>query len=171
MARHAHRRARWLHARISEDLEEALKREARRRRSPVSLVVRNVLEGALDLVEDIVEDSLHIAHRSRRFARTVQRAGREASNAEAHNAEAHNAEARGAEARGAEPPTSLDDIYGWQELILNRTAACARCAGELAIGANAYRGLGDYPGPPVFLCTRCVRRLAQPAAHREEEPQ
>jgi len=56
---------RWLHTRISEALEDALKREAHRRRQPVSLFVRNVLEGALDLVEDIVETSI-AASRGRR---------------------------------------------------------------------------------------------------------
>lgn len=137
------RHERWLHTRISEDLEDALKREARRQRSPVSLVVRNVLESALDMVEEIVEDSLHIARRSRRFARTVERA-----------------------AGGKR--TGLDDIYGWQELIVNRATTCAQCAAALASGANAYRGLRDEPGPPVFLCSNCVRRLRQPVARKEE---
>jgi hypothetical protein len=134
---HRHRRERWLHTRISEDLEEALKREARRRRSPVSLVVRNVLEGALDLVEEIVEDSLEVARRSSRLARNVS-------------------------ARAHEPAAGspLDDVYGWQELILNRAAACARCHSELAVGAGAFRGLCEHPtGPPVFLCGTCVGRL------------
>jgi hypothetical protein len=135
------RHERWLHTRISEDLEDALKREARRRRSPVSLVVRTVLEGALDMVEDIVEDSLHIAQRSRRFARAV---GRTAAR-------------------------RLDTIYGWQEMILNRVAECAQCAAALAIGTSAYRGLADEPGPPVFLCNNCVRRLRQAGARKEDE--
>jgi len=138
------RRERWLHARISEDLEEALKREARRRRSPVSLVVRNVLEGALDMVEDIVEDSLHIAQRTRRFARAVER-------------------------RAGGKQAARDDIYGWQELILNRPASCATCAAALAAGANAFRGLRDAPGPPVFLCSSCLRRLRQSNGRKEEE--
>jgi len=143
MAAARHRHERWLHTRISEDLEDALKREARRQRSPVSLVVRNVLESALDMVEDIVEDSLHIARRSRRFARHVERA-----------------------ASGR--PETLDDIYGWQELILNRAASCAKCATALAGGARAYRGLRDEPGPPVFLCAGCVRRLRHPSTQKEE---
>jgi hypothetical protein len=67
------RQERWLHTRISENLEDALKREARRRRLPVSLLVRNVLEGALDLVEDIVENGLEVARRSQRLARHVSR--------------------------------------------------------------------------------------------------
>jgi hypothetical protein len=125
---------RWLHTRISEALEEALKREARRRRQPVSLLVRNVLEGALDLVEDIVETSL---------------GGRDAARARR---------------RGA----GLDDVYGWQELILNRAAACGRCARELAAGVHAWRGLSDRPGRPAFLCDACVGRLRRPATNGEE---
>ncbi len=126
-----HRQARWLHTRISESLEDALKREARRRRLPVSLLVRHVLEGALDLVEDIVESSL-----------------------------------------GAKHPRDdgLDDVYGWQELILNRDAACVRCERVLSAGARSYRGLRDGTGPPIFLCDTCVGRLREPAAAREEEP-
>jgi uncharacterized protein with von Willebrand factor type A (vWA) domain len=124
---------RWLHTRISEALEEALKREARRRRQPVSLLVRNVLEGTLDLVEDIVETSLGAAR-----PRARRRNG------------------------------ALDDVYGWQELVLNRGAACAQCATSLAAGAEAWRGLTDRPGRPVFLCHACVDRLRRPASNQEE---
>ena len=137
--RHGHRQARWLHTRISETLEDALKREARRRRLPVSLLVRNVLEGALDLVEDIVETSLGVARPPARRRR------------------------RGLECDG------VDDIYGWQELILNRAASCARCDLELIAGVQVYRGLRDQGGPPVFLCVACVRRLGRPATEQREE--
>jgi len=146
MRHHRHRQERWLHTRISEDLEEALKREARRQRSPVSLVVRNVLEGALELVEDIVEDSLEVGRRARRLARNV-RDGRPAR----------------------VEPDRLDDVYGWQELVVNRAARCTRCTVALAAGARAYRGLRDVPGgPPIFLCSACVRRLRQPGTEKEE---
>ena len=124
-----HRQERWLHARISETLEDALKREARRRRLPVSLLVRHVLEGALDLVEGIVEGGLHVAGRER----------------------------------------DDGDIYGWQELILNRAADCARCEAALRAGDGAYRGLRDRSGPPVFLCVTCIGRLRQPTRNRREE--
>jgi hypothetical protein len=140
-----HRQQRWLHARISEDLEEALKREARRRRLPVSLLVRNVLEGALDLVEDIVESSLHVARRSQDIGRRAR---------------------QGVAADG--DPTA--EVYGWQELILNRAVACARCHAALPVGATAYRGLAERGGPPVFVCTDCVRRLRRSAAAKEGPP-
>ena len=128
-------KGRWLHTRISEALEEALKREARRRRQPVSLLVRNVLEGTLDLVEDIVETSLGGVARS----------------------------------RGPRRGAKLEDVYGWQELVLNRAATCASCSVALAAGAEAWRGLSDRPGPPVFLCHPCVGQLRRPADNQEEK--
>ncbi|HVM98432.1 MAG TPA: hypothetical protein VMT89_18705 [Candidatus Acidoferrales bacterium] len=142
--RHRHRQERWLHTRISPDLEEALKREARKQRTPVSLLVRNVLEGALDLVEGIVEDSFDIADTSRRFARRISRA-----------AQRHTDE--------------VDDVYGWQELILNRPSACSACEANLDIGGTAFRGLTERSGPPVFLCVKCVRELRTAADRRKEE--
>ena len=138
---HRHRQERWLHTRISEHLDDALKREARRRRLPVSLLVRNVLEGALDLVEDIVETGLDVARRSQDLAQGVRR----------------------------RRPPSMDDVYGWQALILNRAAACASCDTALDAGHSAHRGLRDRTGPPVFLCDGCIGRLRQSATLNEEE--
>jgi hypothetical protein len=136
--RHRHRHERWLHARIPEELEEALKREALRRRWPVSTLVRDVLEGALDMVEHIVEDSVEIARRS-----------------------------RGDQPERPKRSAVLDTVYGWQELILNRAAECAQCDTRLAMGDTAYRGLSDDPGPPTFACRSCVRRLREPANQGE----
>jgi hypothetical protein len=135
-----HRHERWLHARIPEELEDALKREALRRRWPVSTLVRDVLEGALDMVEHIVEDSVEIGRR-----------------------------ARGASARecASKPRANLDGVYGWQELILNRGAECARCDTTLSVGDAAYRGLSDEPATPAFLCRACIRRLREPANQKE----
>ncbi len=144
MHRHGHRQERWLHTRISADLQDALKREARRRRTPVSLLVRNVLEGALDLVEEIVEDGLALAESSRQFGSRVGKASRQSGD-------------------------PLDDVYGWQEIILNRAAQCDACDAALASGAGAYRGLRERSGPPVFLCSSCLRRLRRPANGKKEE--
>jgi hypothetical protein len=127
---------RWLHTRISETLEDALKREARRRRQPVSLLVRNVLEGALDLVEDIVETGIAVSQAARGASRSRR---------------------------------PLDDVYGWQELILNRAVVCARCDSPLAAGGQAWRGLREGPGRPVFLCHACVLGLNRKTEHHEED--
>ncbi len=137
---HGHRQGRWLHTRISEHLEGALKREARRRRLPVSLLVRNVLEGALDLVEDIVETGLDVARRSQDLAHVASHRRR----------------------------SGTDDVYGWQALVLNRATACVRCDAPLEAGVSAHRGLRDHVGPPLFLCDGCVRGLKQPGTVNEE---
>jgi hypothetical protein len=139
--RRRHRHERWLHARIPEELEDALKREALRRRWPVSTLVRDVLEGALDMVEHIVEDSVEIGRRARGEAPPEHPSRRQAE---------------------------LDGVYGWQELILNRGTECARCDTTLSVGDPAYRGLSDEPGPPTFLCRACIRRLREPANQKEQ---
>jgi hypothetical protein len=138
--RRRHRHERWLHARIPEELEDALKREALRRRWPVSTLVRDVLEGALDMVEHIVEDSVEIGRRAR---------------------------GESARERASKPSANLDGVYGWQELILNRGADCERCDTTLSVGDAAYRGLSDEPAPPAFLCRACIRRLREPANQKE----
>ena len=140
MRRRTHRQERWLHTRISADLSEALKREARRRRTPISLLVRHVLENALDLVQDIVSDSMQIARAGRD---ETPRARRQAGD-------------------------ELEDVYGWQDLILNRPATCARCDVALTAGSAAYRGLSDRPGRVRFLCPACVQQLHSTTAEKEE---
>jgi hypothetical protein len=160
-----HRRERWLHTRITEELEDALKREARRLRSPVSLVVRNVLEAALDLVDDVVDGGTGRG-----------RAGDGPTRPQHDHHRPHEAERNGAAPAGERrAPASLADVYGWHEVLLNRGARCATCAAGLAAGESAHRGLcEDSSGPAVFLCSRCVARLrsgrgARPGESRGKE--
>ncbi len=128
-------KAKVLHTRIPESLEDAIKDRARRMRIPVSNLVRNVLEQTFQLVEDVVDDSLQIANAARRGAERVREA-----------------------AVGARRPDT--DIYGWQELVLNRDERCRDCWTELDRGGKAYRGLSERPGTePVFLCAACVAKI------------
>ena len=113
---------RVLHTRIPESLEDAIKDKAQRLRIPVSNLVRNVLEQTFQLVEDVVDDSLEIAQAARRGVERVR-----------------DATSRG---RGDDR-----DVYGWQELVLNR-------------GGKAHRGLSDRPNTlPVFLCSACLSKI------------
>jgi hypothetical protein len=158
-----HRKERWLHTRISEALADALQREARRRRLPVSLLVRNVLEGALDLVEDMVETRLAATatpRRGRHDGRGSRPAPRDPSYDPRRAVYAHARAARAGNVSG----DGLDDVYGWQELIIHRAAACGRCKASLAAGTRTFRGLREHDGPPVFLCAACVARLGRSAA-------
>jgi len=67
-------KARVLHTRIPESLEDAIKDKARRLRIPVSNLVRNVLEQTFQLVEDVVGDGLELAETARRGAERVRQA-------------------------------------------------------------------------------------------------
>src|SRR5215470_7083608 len=110
---HRHRQERWLHTRISADLDEALRREARKQRTPVSLLVRNVLEGALDLVEEIVEDGIEIADTSRRFAQRVSRAARgEGDRSDGPERRERHERPRRHDSH-EDRTDSLDRVYGW----------------------------------------------------------
>jgi len=130
-------KAKVLHTRIPESLDDAIKTKARRLRIPVSNLVRNVLEQAFDLVEEVVDDGLEIANAARRGAERVREAA---------------LRVRGREA----------GIYGWQELILNRDERCRNCGTELDRGAPAYRGLSDQASAqPVFLCPACVTKIGE----------
>src|SRR5437870_29789 len=128
---------RVLHTRIPESLEDAIKSMARRLRIPVSNLVRNVLEQTFQLVEDVVGDGLEIASTARRGAERVREAA---------------TRVRGQDA----------EIYGWQELILNRDERCRSCAAELDRGARAYRWLSDQANAnPVFLCPGCIGKIGK----------
>jgi hypothetical protein len=123
-----------LHTRIPESLEDAIKVKAKRLRIPVSNLVRNVLEQTFQLVEDVVGDGLQIADAARRGAERV----REVANRPAA------------------------DVYGWQELILNRDERCRDCGVELDRGDKAYRGMSDRADArATFLCPACVGRLGK----------
>src|ERR1700757_2256595 len=100
-------KARVLHTRIPESLEDAIKVKVRRLRVPVSNLVRNVLEQTFEIVEEFVGDGLEIADAARRGAERLREAAVKRPRAE---------------------------IYGWQELILNRDERCNDCAVELDRG-------------------------------------
>ena len=60
------------------------------------------------------------------------------------------------------PSTSLTspqlaDVYGFQELVLNRVATCANCGSTIARGARAHLGMADNTGQPrVWICQSCL---------------
>jgi len=64
------------------------------------------------------------------------------------------------------PSDVLDDVFGWQTLLLNKETTCARCGLALGSGEEAHLGLSDRPGPRVFCCTACLprRKTHEPAA-------
>jgi hypothetical protein len=165
---------RTVQARVPRALESTLKREARRRRLTVSHLIRNVLEDAFQLVDDVVAnvdglvaDSVQLARRvggeARRMADAVREPGRSRPSREPP-----------APAPRPEPPDRfagpgrLADVLAWSCVVLNRDVTCSACDTAVGRGAEGWMGLGDDPaGPRTWLCVACRHRLAGGGAGEE----
>jgi hypothetical protein len=183
---------------VPERLETVLKQEAKKQRLSVSHLIRNVLEDALALVdnvvaggEELVEGSVRIAEQVARDARKLaasargtptkprppeapevgvtgttkrvnpRRSRKLESDRSRREPARYAARARGRTPRGEQPAPALGHVLAWNEVVLNRTARCARCASELAKGTRAHLGLSRDPTEPaVWLCSECLAQLA-----------
>ena len=159
------RKDRLIQTRVPEKLETTLKDEARRRRTTVSQIIRNLLEDTFSLVDgvvanvdQIVSDSVELAQKVRRDARRLGQTGRGAG--------------RDADAPCRDPLLNaverLSQVEAWNEVVLNRSVPCSKCGAELPRGHKAYMGLSDDPAQGrAWLCAPAVETLAADP-HREE---
>lgn len=123
------RKERVIHTRVPESLETELRERAQELGMSVSNLVRNVLGHAFGLVGDVVADSHAIAR--------AARGGRK--------------DARAPKA------TSLDDVLGWQPIVLGKNAVCDRCNAILPRGADAALGAGT----DLVVCNPCLKELTR----------
>jgi hypothetical protein len=122
------RKERVIHTRVPESLENQLRERAQELGVSVSNLVRNVLGHAFGLVGDVVADSQAIARA-----------------------------ARGGNKSAPTPvaTTSLDDVLGWQPIVLGKNAVCAKCNAILPRGRDAAVGVGTQ----LVVCTTCLEEL------------
>lgn len=138
------RKDRLIQTRVPRDLEETLKREARRRRVSVSHLIRSLVEDAFQLVDGVVADVDQLVSDSVSLVRNVRLGARRL------------ARDRRAEAKSG---PALARVYAWTEAVLQRPARCASCGRALARGAHGFLGLCDEPrAPRAWLCAACVPR-------------
>lgn len=131
------RKKKVIHTRVDESLEESLREKAEVLGMSVSNLVRNVLVNALDLVEDAIADTHHVARTAR---------GEPVATGPSNTADL-----------GPEPGT----VLGWQHVVLNLNAICAQCNTILPRGREAAIGLmggGSSAMPPV-LCQTCMKEM------------
>ena len=121
---------RVIHTRVPESLEAHLRERANELGMSVSNLVRNVLGNAFGLVNNVVADSHAIA----RAARGEKKP-----------------------AAAAPPPaaTSIDDVLGWQPIVLGKNAVCAKCNDLLPRGKDAAVGVGTS----LVVCPACLKEL------------
>ena len=123
------RKERVIHTRVPESLETQLRERAQELGVSVSNLVRNVLGHAFGLVGDVVADSQAIARA-----------------------------ARGNKQPSSPTPvaaTSLDDVLGWQPIVLGKNAVCAKCNAILPRGRDAAVGVGTQ----LVVCPTCLEEL------------
>jgi hypothetical protein len=125
------RKERVIHTRVPESLETQLREKAQDLGISVSNLVRNVLGHAFGLVGDVVADSHAIARAARGDKK--QRAATPAPVA----------------------VTSLDDVLGWQPIVLGKNAVCAKCNAMLPRGRDAAVGVGTQ----LVVCLSCLEEL------------
>jgi hypothetical protein len=131
------RKERVIHARVPESLDDEIRERAGKLGLSVSNLVRNVLQNAFGLVEDIVADSAEIA----RSART------------------------GGGARGRHhgaPDPAPTRVLGWQRARLAVNAVCERCNAILARGQEAAIGVVAGNAAPPIRCLPCSEAEAAP---------
>jgi hypothetical protein len=120
------KKERVIHTRVPESLETQLREKAQDLGISVSNLVRNVLGHAFGLVGDVVADSHAIARA-----------------------------ARGEKKQSAPQPVSIDDVLGWQPIVLGKNAVCAKCNAILPKGKDAAVGVGTQ----IVVCTKCLEEL------------
>lgn len=130
------KKERVIHTRVPESLEAELRERAQGLGISVSNLVRNVLGHAFGLVGDVVADSHAIA----RAARGDKKPGGGATMPAA-----------------AAPPASIDDVLGWQTIVLGKNAVCARCNSILPRGKPAAVGAGTT----LVVCPPCLEELTR----------
>jgi hypothetical protein len=184
------RKDRLIQTRVAEDLEQRLKDEAAKRRLTVSHLIRNTLEDAFNLVEDVTNDvgqlvtgsvelAAAVSRDARRFASMVRGIPTESRE---HDEDASTAGGDGTESdmpldevsandtsvaespgRVEAPPSEEDalaHVYGWNRVVANRDALCARCSAVIRRGDDAMVGLSDDPTKPrAWLCAPCSEQL------------
>jgi len=136
------RNERVIHTRVPERLEAELKDRAEALGVSVSNLVRNVLNNAFGLVEDIVADSARIAR----------------------SASSWRPPGNGRAGVGGDP-----DVIGWQEMVLNKNAVCDRCNAILPRGDGAAIGIVDA-GPRPIVCLRCLEEIRNGHEGRDRAP-
>jgi hypothetical protein len=121
------RKERVIHTRVPESLEAELRQRAQGLGISVSNLVRNVLGHTFGLVGDVVADSHAIARAARGEA---------------------------AKSAAAAAP-SMDDVLGWQRIVLAKNAVCARCNAILPKGQDAAVGVNTQ----LVVCPACLEEL------------
>lgn len=141
MADEKEKKEKVLHARIPESLDEEIRQHANQLGLSVSNLVRNVLQNAVGLVDEIIADSAGVVGTA-----AGARPGHKA-------APVPPVPPVPPEPPGQPVPTR---VLGWQEAILNLNAVCDRCNDVLTKGSRGAIAVVEGAGPRPIRCLGCI---------------
>jgi hypothetical protein len=145
------RKERVIHMRVEPSLDSELKERASRLGVSVSNLVRNILNHAFGLAEDVIKDSAQVARSAR---------------GEPDPGSHHDVSQSRSTADQARPARPL----GWQRFTLSVNALCERCNTILPKGSEAAIAVLDGPGPRSILCPACAgepKDVSEPSDPRD----
>jgi hypothetical protein len=140
------KKERVIHTRVPESLEAELRQKAQDLGISVSNLVRNVLGHAFGLVGDVVADSQAIARAAR-------------GDKPADRGTAPGAPAVPQAAAGPQPASAIEDVLGWQPMVLGKNAVCLRCNAILPRGRDAAIGVAETTGGRLVICLACLDQV------------
>lgn len=138
------RKERVIHTRVPERLEAQLRKRAEDLGISVSNLVRNVLGHAFGLVGGVVADSHAIA-----------RAARGEPSPPPSMSPSSPSPPPSMSPPPPSPSPSIEDVLGWQPIVLGKNAVCVRCNAILPRGSDAAVGLGTQ----LVACLGCLEEL------------
>ena len=140
------RKERVIHTRVPESLEAELRQKAQDLGISVSNLVRNVLGHAFGLVGDVVADGHAIARAAR-------------GDKPADRGTAPGAPTASQAAAGPAPASAIEDVLGWQPMVLGKNAVCLRCNAILPRGSDAAIGVAETTGGRLVICLACLEQV------------
>lgn len=146
-SRHHHKnrkKEKVLNLRIGKDLEDRIKTEAEKLNIPVSNLVRNILDDAFELVEDLGENVSNLVEDVVGNAENI---------AENFKSAVKDYVAAGEKA-GSE--ADVKDVSAWQEIKMGKDGNCSKCDESIHRGSKAHMGFTDRTGKRMFLCGSCI---------------
>ena len=123
-----------IHTRVSDTLDEEIRRRAEGLGVSVSNLIRNVLGHSFGLVEDVIVDGARVARSARGDRLPPAEEPQEESSV------------------NAAPPK----LIGWTLATLELNALCDTCNAILARGAQGAISVYRDRGPAQIICTTCL---------------
>ena len=148
-SRSRRRKDKVLNTRISEELDEQLRKTAESMDVSVSQLVRRALQRTVDMVGNLSGNVEHLIQEVVEDVQNITNVGR---------VESHGRDLR------ANP--ALERVVGWQQITSQRRVRCALTHEYIEAGADAYASVNVDASPVIIISARAFEALTQPRAEQ-----